>query len=94
MRLVFFSLLLALSGCAATLAKVEPTDKSINTVRMYTGALAADGVYKSAFEKGASKACNGRSYKVVERTRSPSTLVNAGVELEDSNNFYWVVQCL
>ncbi len=84
---------LGLSGCAASLVKVEPLDPSIKTVKMYTGSLTGDGMYKSALEKGSGKACDGKPYVVLERTRTPSTLVKAGFEIDETNNFYWVIRC-
>jgi len=96
MKTSFFSIVLAtsfLTGCTATLVKIEPTEPAVKTVKMYTGSALDDGVYESAFEKGASKACGGKDYEVIERTRAPSTLVKAGIEFTDSNDFYWVVRC-
>jgi len=48
-----------------------------------------DGTYQSQFTNGAEKLC-GKQYKVLERTRTPSTL--DGQELEGSK-FYWVIAC-
>ena len=86
-------LIVGFSGCVASLAKIEPEDPQLKTIRMNTGALADDGLYKSAFEKGADKACEGRPYQILERTRTPSTLRNSGVEVQSSTDFFWVVRC-
>jgi hypothetical protein len=58
---------------------------------MYTGILAEDGAYSRQFEQGAEKACGGKTYKVLERSRHPSTL--KGMEDLPSSKFYWVIDC-
>jgi hypothetical protein len=83
-------LALALSGCAATLVKTEPTDPKVRTIGFKTGRLLDDGAYRSRFEKSSTKACPS-GYDILERTRDPSTL--AGLEDRPAADFYWVIRC-
>lgn len=84
-----FMLTLLINGCLS--AALERDQGDLKTIGYYTGTLVKDeGMYRSQFEDGASKACNGKKYEVLERTRNPSTL--SGMDLP-SSKFYWVIRC-
>lgn len=78
-----------MSACLS--ASVERNQGDLKTIGYYTGILTKDeGMYRSKFESGAKKACGGKDYEVLERTRNPSTL--SGMDLP-SSKFYWVIRC-
>jgi hypothetical protein len=78
-------------GCRATLQKTEPSNKNIRTIGYNTGSLTDDGIYRAQFARGAQKECGSDNYKILEKSRKPSTL--QGMELE-SSKYYWVIECL
>ena len=87
--IIGFFLTLAINGCLS--AHLERDQGDIKTIGYYTGTLSNnEGVYLSRFEQGAEKACQGKKYTVLEKTRSPSTM--SGMDLP-SSKFYWVVRC-
>jgi hypothetical protein len=88
MKYLALSALLLTSCVTASRVKTEK-DGKIHTIGYYTGTMLDDGTYQSQFTNGAEKLC-GKQYKVLERTRTPSTL--DGQELEGSK-FYWVIAC-
>jgi hypothetical protein len=79
------------TGCAASLVRTEPQNTDIKTIGMHTGRLLEDGAYSGHFERAAEKACQGKPYKILERSRQPSTL--KGMEDLPGSYFYWVIDC-
>jgi hypothetical protein len=82
---------LLVSACTSSVVEQPKLDKSLKTIGQNTGLVADDGIYKAAFERRAHKACPD-GYALIERTRTPSTLVYSGLDL-DEHDFYWVIRC-
>lgn len=89
-------LLSLIMGCT-TLGSISPAkvvqkaDDGRITLQYYTGSK-LDDMYEENFKAGARDACEGHSYTVLEKARTPSTLEAAKMMLP-SSAYYWVVKC-
>lgn len=90
MKMKLLCIAFALTGCTASLIKVEPDDLKIKTIGYQTGTQTDDGLYASQFRTEAERLCDGGAYDLLESGRHPSTL--EGMVLPKTM-FYWVVRC-
>jgi hypothetical protein len=97
MRLLLLSSFLLITASCALWSKFSPAEVvqsngNVYTLIYRTGSELDDRHYEDSFKAGAENACHEQSYKVLERTRNPSTLATVG-QLIDKYSFYWVIEC-
>ena len=91
--LLLLNLIVLLVSSCSTFYKPEVWDdmkqKDIHTLRLYTGSM-GENFYESNFLAMAQDVCKGKEYKVLEQTRTPTTL---HPNLHESGYYNWVVRC-
>ena len=97
MRYILIFLTMQFIQSCALLGKISPAEIVQQSGTTYTlmyrsGSELDDRQYEESFKTGAENACHGHNYKILERTRTPSTL-KAVSQLIDKYAFYWVIDC-
>lgn len=79
----------AFAGCAHVV-KTEDSDPMVHTIGFNTGSLLDDSAYYAQFDGAAQRSCAGGRYRLLERSRTPTTLKGQNLEPWD---YYWIVRC-
>ena len=91
-------LLVMTSSACTMLAPAFPAEDvkvngKLHTLAFHTGGLdATRDLYDPSFDVAAEKACGNKNYRIVEKSYSPSTLLDTP-GLKAAGRFFWVVEC-
>ena len=96
MRNLFWIVMTA-SACTVLAPAFPAEDVKVNgkihTLGFHTGGLGATrDLYDPSFDVAAAKACGNKNYRIVEKSYSPTTLVDTPA-LKSAGRYFWVIEC-